>query len=131
MNQDLSLLKIVRAGLTAADAGDRMTCEAVINPDLVVTPEPIRSREAWLAEALEMAEAFPDLRTEALDRTSEGDLDAVHCRLTSTRFVTFNGVDATGRVIEVINHDFYRVESDQVVEACELADTVALFGKNS
>lgn len=135
VNRDLSHVEIVRAGLTAADAGDRQACEAVMHPDLVVTiagvPEPIKGREAWLAGVTEMADAFPDLRTEVLDSVSEGDRVAVRCRLTGTHRGTFNGLEATGREIEVMSHDIYRIESGQVVESWVLTDTAALFGQIS
>lgn len=106
-----------------------------MHPDLVVTlagvPEPIVGREFWLGGVLEMASAFPDLQTTVVGAVCEGDVVAVRSVLRGTHSGVFNGMAGTGRRIEVMSNDFYRIESGRVVEAWIVTDTGTLFGQIS
>lgn len=130
-----SNLGLVRRALAAADAGDRESLEEFMHLDLVVTlagvSEPIVGREHWLGGVLEMAAAFPDLQTTVVDAVCEGDVVAVRSVLRGTHSGRFNGLAATGRSIEVMSNDFYRIESGRIVEAWIVTDTGTLFGQIS
>lgn len=135
MTTDRSAADLVRAALVAADAGDVASLEQAMHPDLVVhlagVPVPIEGREHWLAGVMEMAQAFPDLHTDARAVVEQGDVVAVRSVLRGTHRGMFNGMPATGRAIEVMSNDFYRIESGQVVEAWIVTDTGTLFGQLS
>lgn len=135
MNENRSASDLVRVALAAADAGDAASLEQAMHPNLVVhlagVSQPIEGREYWLAGVLEMAQAFPDLHTDAQAVVEQGDVVAVRSVLRGTHRGTFNGMPATGRAIQVMSNDFYRIEDGQVLEAWIVTDTGTLFGQLS
>lgn len=135
MAEETTSIDLVRAALRAADAGDLDECRKYMHPALVVTiagvPAPVEGREHWLAGVTAMATAFPDLHTAVNDAVSASGLIALRCTLTGTHQGPFNGIEATGRSIEVMSNDFYRVEDDLVVEGWIVTDTGTLFAQIS
>ncbi|MCH1882142.1 ester cyclase [Agrococcus sp. ARC_14] len=128
-------VQLVRDALAAADRGDALACEAAMHPDLVVTmagvPEAIAGRDAWMGGVLEMSTAFPDLRTSVLDAVASDDRVAVRSVITGTHRGSFTGIEASGRSIEVMSHDFYRIEAGRIVEAWIVTDIGTLFSQIS
>ncbi|OZM71288.1 hypothetical protein CFN78_21080 [Amycolatopsis antarctica] len=135
MTDPTSHVNLVRTTLQAADSGDLDGCRAGMHPDLTVTiagvPTPIVGRENWLGSVAQMAEAFPDLKTTVADVVATGDRVAVRTIITGTHRGAFHGIEATGRPIEVMSNDFYRVENDRIVEGWIVTDTGTLFSQIS
>jgi steroid delta-isomerase-like uncharacterized protein len=63
-----------------------------------------------------MRGAFPDLHAETLRVIAEGDMVALHFRMTGTHQGEFAGMPATGRRIDVMGVDLIRFENGKAVE---------------
>lgn len=121
---------LVLDSLEAFNAGDKERLLAVVAPELVMhltgSPEPIRGREAWLDGFELMKRAFPDLEARVDDVVAAEDRVAVRLTLRGTHAGDFQGLPATGRTIEYVSHEFYRVEEGRIAEEWICSDTASL-----
>lgn len=122
---------IVRAGFDHFNSDDLDGCLALTAPDLVMhlaeAPEPIRGREVWREGATMIKRAFPDLRAEIEDIVAAGDRVAVRLRFRGTHTGEYLGFPPTGRTIEYVSHEFYRVADGVIAEEWICSDTATLF----
>lgn len=122
---------LVLDSLEALNAGDTERLLASVRPDLVLhlaeAPEPIRGREAWLEGFELMRRAFPDLEVRVDDIVAAEDKVAVRLTLRGTHAGDFQGFPATGRAVEYVSHEFYRVEDGRIAEEWICSDTASLF----
>src|SRR5579859_2263991 len=115
MIHDLSAanLALVRAGLEDFNAGDLDGCAARASTDLMMhlagLPEPLHGRETWRQGATMIRRAFPDLDADIEDMFASGDRVAVRLRFRGTHAGEYLGHPPTGRPIEYVSHEFYRV----------------------
>lgn len=123
--------ELVLDALAALNAGDEDRMLAVVSPDLVMhlaeAPEPLRGRETWRQGFESMRRAFPDLEAQVEDVVAAGDRVAVRLILRGTHRGDFHSLPATGRRVEYVSHEFYRVEDGLVVEEWICSDTASLF----
>jgi steroid delta-isomerase-like uncharacterized protein len=123
--------EIVRAGFEQFNANNLDGCLALAAPDLVMHlaefPEPLRGREAWREGATMIKRAFPDLSAEIDDIVAAGDLVAVRLRFRGTHEGEYLGFEPTGRTIEYVSHEFYRVADGVIAEEWICSDTATLF----
>jgi steroid delta-isomerase-like uncharacterized protein len=122
--------ELVRAGFRAFNAGDVAECLARIAPDLIIhlaeLPEPEHGRETWRQGFEMMRHAFPDLRAHLEDIVAAEDKVAVRVRFRATHSGEFLGMPATGRAIEYVSHEFYRIADGLIAEEWICSDMATL-----
>ena len=125
MNADL-----VRAGFQAFNSGDAGQCLALAAPDLITNlaelPEPRHGRDVWRQGFEMMKHAFPDLQAHIEDIVAAQDKVAVRLRFRGTHRGEFLGIPATGRTIEYVSHEFYRIADGLIAEEWICSDTATL-----
>jgi len=124
-------VELVRAGFRAFNVGDAGECLARIAPDLVINlaelPEPQHGREVWRQGFDMMKHAFPDLQAQIEDIFAVEDKVAVRLRFRGTHSGEFLGFGATGRTVEYVSHEFYRIADGLIAEEWICSDTATLF----
>jgi steroid delta-isomerase-like uncharacterized protein len=122
--------ELVRAGFQAFNAGDADECLALAAPDLIINlaelPEPQRGRETWRQGFEMMRHAFPDLQAYIEDIVAAQDKVAVRLRFRGTHSGEFLGFPATGRTIEYVSHEFYRIADGFIAEEWICSDIATL-----
>ena len=125
MNADL-----VRAGFQAFNSGDADQCLALAAPDLITNlaelPEPRHGRDVWRQGFEMMKHAFPDLQAHIEDLVAAEDKVAVRLRFRGNHRGEFLGIPATGRTIEYVSHEFYRIADGLIAEEWICSDTGSL-----
>ena len=125
MNADM-----VRAGFQAFNSGDADQCLALAAPDLITNlaelPEPRHGRDVWRQGFEMMKHAFPDLQAHIEDIFAAQDKVAVRLRFRGTHRGEFLGIPATGRTIEYVSHEFYRIADGLIAEEWICSDTGSL-----
>ena len=123
--------QLVRDSFEAFNAGDTEKLLAVISPDLVMHlaeyPQPIRGRDTWRQGFELMKAAFPDLEATIEDVVASGDKVAIRLTLRGTHTAEFQGIPATGKAVQYVSHEFYRVADGLVVEEWICSDMASLF----
>ena len=123
--------ELVRAGFQALNAGDADECLALAVPDLIINlaelPEPQHGRETWRQGFELMRRAFPDLRADIEDMVADRDKVAVRVRFRGTHAGEFLGFPATGRTVEYVSHEFYRIADGLIAEEWICSDMATLF----
>jgi steroid delta-isomerase-like uncharacterized protein len=71
--------------------------------------------------------AFPDLRTHIEDIVAAQDRVAVRVRFRGTHSGEFLGFPATGRSVEYVSHEFYRIADGLIAEEWICSDMASLF----
>ena len=128
-------VELVRAGFEAFNGGDVEECMARMAPDLIINlaelPGPQHGREVW-REAFEMMKhAFPDLQAHIEDIFAAQDKVAVRLRFRGTHSGEFLGIPATGRAVEYVSHEFYRIAGGLIAEEWICSDTATLLSQLS
>jgi len=122
---------LVRESVDALNAGDTQKLLAVVAPDIVIhyaeMLEPLRGRETWLHGFELMKNAFPDLEARIEDFVAADDKVAIRLRLRGTHRGEFQGIPGTGRTIEYVSHEFYRVRDGVIAEEWICSDMASLF----
>jgi steroid delta-isomerase-like uncharacterized protein len=124
-------VELVRAGFQAFNAGDADKCLALAAPDLIINlaelPEPRHGREAWRQGFEIMMRAFPDVQAHIEDIFGAQDKVAVRLRFRGTHSGEFLGLPATGRTVEYVSHEFYRIAGGLIAEEWICSDMATLF----
>ena len=122
--------ELVRAGFQAFNSGDADQCLALAAPDLITNlaelPEPRHGRDMWRQGFEMMKHAFPDLQAHIEDIVAAQDKVAVRLRIRGTHSDGFLGIPATGRTIEYVSHEFYRIADGLIAEEWICSDTATL-----
>jgi steroid delta-isomerase-like uncharacterized protein len=122
--------ELVRAGFQAFNAGDTDGCLALAAPDLISNlaelPEPQHGRDAWRQGFEMIRRAFPDLQAHIEDIVAAKDKVAVRLRFRGTHSGEFLGIPATGRTVEYVSHEFYRIADGLIAEEWICSDTATL-----
>ena len=123
-------IELVRAGVDDLNAGDLDACVARAAPDLVMNraelPEPMYGIETWRQGAELLKRAFPDLEAHVEDIIAAQDRVAVRLTFRGTHSGDFLGVPATGRSVEYVSHEFYRVADGLIAEEWICSDMATL-----
>ena len=121
---------LVRAGFQAFNSGNAGQCLALAAPDLITNlaelPEPRHGRDVWRQGFEMMKHAFPDLQAHIEDIVADQDKVAVRLRFRGTHRGEFLGIPATGRTIEYVSHEFYRIADGLIAEEWICSDTATL-----
>ena len=73
--------------------------------------------------------AFSDFRATILDQVAEGDKVVTRKRFRGTHQAPFQGIEATGREVEIHVIDIVRVSNDQIVEHWNCVDRLGLLAQ--
>jgi steroid delta-isomerase-like uncharacterized protein len=123
-------VELVRSGFQAFNAGDVGECMDLIAPDLVINlaelPDPQHGREVWRQGFEMINHAFPDLQAHIEDIVAAQDKVAVRLRFRGTHSGEFLGFGATGRTVEYVSHEFYRIAGGLIAEEWICSDTATL-----
>ncbi|MFF5288104.1 ester cyclase [Paractinoplanes globisporus] len=123
--------ELIRAAFEAFNAGDVAACMALTSPDLIINlaelPEPRHGLEVWREGFEMMRRAFPDLQAHIEDIVADGDKVALRLRFRGTHSGEFLGIPATGRAIEYVSHEFYRIADGLIAEEWICSDLATLF----
>jgi predicted ester cyclase len=110
--------ELVRAGFRAFNAADADGCMALAAPNLIINlaelPEPQHGLEVWRQGYDMMRHAFPDLQAHIEDIFAAQDKVAVRLRFRGTHSGEFLGFGPTGRTIEYVSHEFYRIAEEWI-----------------
>ena len=126
---------LVLETLSALNAGDLDGCVARMTPDFVMhyaeLPEPLHGTDTWRQGAEMMMRAFPDLEVRIDDVVAAEDRVALRLTLYGTHRGDFHlgelqQFPATGRTIQYVSHEFYRVSHGLVAEEWICSDTASL-----
>jgi predicted ester cyclase len=100
-------------------------------PDLIINlaelPEPQHGRETWRQGFEMMRHAFPGLQAHIEDIVAARDKVAVRVRFRGTHTGEFLGFAATGRTVEYVSHEFYRIAGGLIAEEWICSDMATLF----
>jgi steroid delta-isomerase-like uncharacterized protein len=116
---------LVLETLSALNAGDLDGCLARMTPDFVMhyaeLPEPLHGTETW-RQGAEMGGAFPDLEVRIDDVVAAEDRVALRLTVHGTHrgdfhLGEFQTFPATGRTIQYVSYEFYRVSDGLVAES--------------
>ena len=122
--------ELVRAGFQAFNSGDVGRCLALAAPDLIINlaelPEPQHGRDVWRQGFEMMKHAFPDLQAHIEDIFAAQDKVAVRLRFRGTHCGEFLGIPATGRTIEYVSYEFYRIADGLIAEEWICSDMATL-----
>jgi len=102
-----------------------MTPDIIIN--LTELPGPQHGREVWRQGFEMMKHAFPDLQAHIEDIFGARDKVAVRLRFRGTHSGEFLGFRPTGRTIEYVSHEFYRMTDGLIAEEWICSDMATLF----
>lgn len=123
-------IALVRAGFHAFNVGDSDQCMALAAPDLIINlaelPEPQHGRDTWRQGFELIKHAFPDLQAHIEDIFAADDRVAVRLRFRGTHSGEFLGIPATGRTVEYVSHEFYRIADGLIAEEWICSDTATL-----
>lgn len=109
--------RLTELGLSLDEVGDVLAGDA--SRDL--------GREAWRQGFEMMRRAFPDLEANIEDIVAAQDMVAVRLRFRGTHSGEFLGFPGTGRTIEYVSHEFYRIADGLIAEEWICSDTATLF----
>jgi steroid delta-isomerase-like uncharacterized protein len=127
--------ELVRAGFEAFNAGDADACLALAAPDLIMNlaemPGPRHGHDEWRQGFELMKHAFPDLQAHIEDIVAAEDKVAVRVRFLGTHSGEFLGFAATGRTVEYVSHEFYRIADGLIAEEWICSDMATLLGQLS
>ena len=123
-------IELIRASFGEFNAGDLDACVARLAPDFVINvaelAEPMHGRDVWRQGAEMMRRAFPDLEADIRDIFAAADRVAVRLTFRGTHAGEFLGIPATGRRIQYVSHEFYRVVEGFIAEEWICSDTATL-----
>jgi steroid delta-isomerase-like uncharacterized protein len=125
--------ELMRAGFRAFNSGDVDGCMALAAPDLIINlaelPGPQHGLDTWRQGFEMIKRAFPDLQAHVEDIVAAQDKVAVRVRFRGTHRGEFLGIPATGRSVEYVSHEFYRIAGGLIAEEWICSDMATLLGQ--
>jgi len=128
-NATAAHVELVRSTLDAFNARDFDTCVARLSPDFVMNLAglpPMHGPDVWRQGAELIRRAFPDLRADVDDVVAAGDRVALRLTFHGTHQGDYLGLPATGRTVEYVSHEFYRIAGGLFAEEWICSDTATL-----
>jgi steroid delta-isomerase-like uncharacterized protein len=123
---------LVQDAFGAFNQGDMDTCVALLSPDFVMNlagVPPLRGPDVWRQGTDVIRRGFPDLHAHIDDIVAAGDQVAVRLTFRGTHLGDYLGIPATGRSIEYVSHEFYRIVDGLIIEEWICSDTATLHGQ--
>jgi steroid delta-isomerase-like uncharacterized protein len=125
-------IALVRDGVEALNAGDFGACVALLSPGLVMNlagMPPMKGKDVWLQGAQMMRQAFPDFHVHIDDILATNDRVAVRLIIRGTHRGDYLGIPPTGRTVEYVSHEFYRIADGLFAEEWICSDMTTLHGQ--
>jgi steroid delta-isomerase-like uncharacterized protein len=122
-------VELVRGTFDAFNEGDIDTCVARLGPDFVMNLAglpPMRGPDVWRQGVGVIKTAVPDLHVHIDDVVAAGDEVAVRLTFRGTHQGEYLGIPATGRTIEYVSHEFYRIADGMIAEEWICSDMATL-----
>ena len=123
-------IELVRAGFQAFNAHDLDACVTRLAPDFIINlaelPGPLHGRDVWRQGAVVMQRGFPDIQAHIEDIFAARDRVAVRLTFRGTHSGEFQDFPATGRTIEYVSHEFYRIADGLIAEEWICSDMATL-----
>jgi steroid delta-isomerase-like uncharacterized protein len=88
---------------------------------------PLRGPEDYKPFFRNFRGAFPDIRIDVIRTVTEGDMVAIHCRVTGTHTGHTLGITATGKTAEFSGMCIARIRNGQIVEAWNTFDFLTFY----
>ncbi|MDQ1217641.1 ester cyclase [Microbacterium arborescens] len=85
--------------------------------------------DAWMADVVEVLDAFPDWQVRRIQLVVEDDRIAAHVRASGTHTGPFRGIRPTRRHVNVAEFGFLRVAGGRIVEFAGTTDHAALLAQ--
>jgi len=129
MNTSETNVALLRDAMDAFNEGDLDACVAYLSPDVVMNMAGLETRrgpDVWRQGAEYIKGGFPDLRARIDDIVAAGDQVALRLTFRGTHQGDFLGIPATGRTIEYVSHEFYRIADGVVAEEWICSDMATL-----
>jgi steroid delta-isomerase-like uncharacterized protein len=124
-----SNIALVRSTLDAFNAGDIDTCVSRMSPDFVMNLAglpPMHGPDVWRQGAEVIKQGFPDLRAHIDDVVAAADEVALRLTFRGTHQGEFLGIPATGRTVEYVSHEFYKIAEGMFAEEWICSDMATL-----
>ena len=125
-------IALVRSSLDAFNQGDIDACAALLSPDFVMNMAGLphgQGPDVWRQGAEVIKRGFPDLHAHIDDVVAEGDQVALRLTFRGTHLGEFLGMPATGRTIEYVSHEFYRIADGLFAQEWICSDLATLHGQ--
>ena len=125
-------IALIRDTLDAFNRGDVDTCIARMGPHFVMNLAglpPMHGAEIWRQGFDVIKRGFPDLRAQIDDIVADGDQVAARLTFRGTHQGEYLGIPATGRIVEYVSHEFYRIVDGLVAEEWICSDTATMQGQ--
>lgn len=119
---------LYRAYLTACNDHDLDRMSTFYSPDIKVNDAPMNSGDVAVQFAPVFA-AFPDWHWEVRNLAIDGDLISLHFSVTGTHRGAYQGIEPTGRTVEISQFTIYRVENGKFADVWDLADMNAVLSQ--
>jgi steroid delta-isomerase-like uncharacterized protein len=123
-------IELIRTGFEAFNTGTTDQFLTNVHPDLIINlaelPEPQHGLDVWRQGFEMIKHAFPDLHAHIEDIVAAQDKVAVRLRFRGTHTGEFLGIPATGRTVEYVSHEFYRIADGLIAEEWICSDTATL-----
>jgi len=132
MTTEQANVALIRSTLDSFNAGDFETCAARLSPDFVMNLAglpPMPGPDVWRQGAEIIKRGFPDLHMRIDDVVAAGDEVAVRLTIRGTHLGEYLGLPATGRVIEYVSHEFYRITDGLIAAEWVCSDTATMQGQ--
>jgi len=124
---------LVRAGFDDLNAGDIDACAARLAPDFVIhlaeLPDPLFGAAVWREGVAVIQRGIPDLRAHIEDIFAAGDKVAVRVTFRGTHTGEYLGFAPTGRSVQYVSHEFYRVADGLIAEEWICSATASLLAQ--
>ncbi|MBK1787432.1 ester cyclase [Prauserella cavernicola] len=125
--------QLLRTALDALNAGDLDACVELMHPNFLINlaglPTQLVGRDVWRAGVELLRAAFPDVQMEIEDTFAVDGRVAVRNTIRGTHRGDFHGVAPTGRTIEVMSNEIYRVGNGLILEEWIVTDNATLFAQ--
>jgi steroid delta-isomerase-like uncharacterized protein len=124
-----SNIALVRSTLDAFNAGDIDTCVSRMSPDFVMNLAglpPMHGPDVWRQGAAVIKRGFPDLRAHIDDIVAAGDEVALRLTFRGTHQGEYLGIPATGRTVEYVSHEFYKIADGAFAEEWICSDMATM-----
>ena len=124
-----SNIALVRSTLDAFNAGDIDTCVSRMTPDFVMNLAglpPMHGPDVWRQGVEVIKRGFPDLRAHIDDVVAAADEVALRLTFRGTHQGEFLGIPATGRTVEYVSHEFYKIAEGMFAEEWICSDMSTL-----
>ncbi|HEV2244477.1 MAG TPA: ester cyclase [Streptosporangiaceae bacterium] len=122
-------IALVRNGVDRFNEGDADSCVALLSPEFVMNVAGVPQRhgpDVWRQGFEYIKRGFPDLHGHIDGIVAAGDQVALRLTFRGTHQGEFLGIPATGRTVEYISHEFYRIADGVFAEEWICSDMATL-----